>query len=251
MNVSLLGFQSMLGRAVRASGDPAVSHRCNVPADVPTDLTTLFASPGFRITVDVQRSWSMGRAAKSARLTLSILPPEQSRQILEQWVKAGGGTASFFATEADAFLDFIAEHLPAPSHLLTICRLEQATLRASEAARRFIAPPLSGLDLPGRVLRASRQASLVRFYAEPNLVLAALDGGAFPAMSSSIVSLLFAPGLDRLLREATGEQIALWERLIEPVEMKTLLYEGHRREVIAALTLAGATEYVEQGQRCV
>jgi hypothetical protein len=174
-----------------------------------------------------------------------MLPPEQIRQILEEWVNSGGGTASFFATEADAFLDFIAAHLPDPSHALTICRLEQATLRAGEAARRFAAPELSGLAVPGRMLRVGRHAALVRFHGEPHLILAVLEGHPLPPVSSAVVSWLFAPGLDRLSREATAEEITLWERLVEPVELMALIREGHRREAIESLILVGGAEFRE------
>lgn len=90
-------------------------------------------------------------------------------------MNGGGGTASFFAAEAEAFLSFIAERLPVPSHALTLCRVEQATLRAQEGALGFTKPDLSRLDSPGCALRAGRYAALVRFHAPPRLVLAAIE----------------------------------------------------------------------------
>jgi hypothetical protein len=54
--------------------------------------------------------------------------------------------------------------------------------------------------------------------------------------------MLFAPGLDGLFRAATDEEVTLWERLVEPVGFTALLQEGHRRDVIEILTLAGGAE---------
>jgi hypothetical protein len=242
--VPLLDFQTALGRAVQTS--PAEDPLCGLDftADERARVAALVESAGFRFTVDVQRSWSVGRAAKAARLTLSILAPEERRQLLDEWVSNGGGTASFFAAEADAFLEFIAERQPNPSHALTICRVEQATLRASEGSRYFRAPDLSRLDAPGCLLAAGRYAALVQFYAEPHRLLAALDGQPLPPLSPQAISMLFGPGLDGLFREATDEEVTLWERLVEPAAFKALLQEGHRRDIIEGLTVAGAAEWL-------
>jgi hypothetical protein len=105
-----------------------------------SQLVDLVQSPGFCFTRLVQRSSCLGRSAGAAQLTLSVLPTEQRRQLVEDWVVLGGGTAFDPAIEADAFLDFVASQLGDPSHELTVCRMEQATYRASEAARGFRPP---------------------------------------------------------------------------------------------------------------
>jgi hypothetical protein len=243
--VSLLNFQTALGRAVQTS--PADDPLCGLDftADERARLVALVESAGFRFTVDVQRSWSVGRAAKAARLTLSILAPEERCWLLDEWVSNGGGTASFFAAEADAFLEFIAERQPNPSHALTVCRIEQATLRASEGSRNFTVPDLSCLDAPGCLLGAGCYAALVRFYAEPHLLLAALEGQPLPPLSPYAISMLFGPGLDGLFREATGEEVALWERMVERAEFTALLQEGHQRDIIEGLILTGVAECLD------
>lgn len=241
--VSLLEFQTALGRAVRVPNGEDPLSGLDISASERAHLAAIVESPGFRFTVDVQRSWSMGRAAKSARLTLSLLPAEEQRRLLDDWVNAGGGTPSFFAAEAEAFLDFIAGHLPNPSHVLTLCRVEQATLRASEGALKFAAPDLSRLEAPDCLLGAGRSAALVPFHAEPRLLLAALAGQPFPPLSSEAIPVLFGPGLDGLFRVATVEEVALWERLVTPAALNTLVREGHRREAIEALILAGIVEF--------
>lgn len=193
--MSLRDFQSALGASIRR---PAVREpeglEVRQPEGAALDaLDPIMDSAGFRFTIEVQRSWCRGRAAKSTRLTLSILDADLRKRLLDTWVASGGGAASVLTAEADAFLDFIASHLPDPSHALTICRLEQATLRASEGT-----------------------ASIVHFHADPDQLLAAIAAGrgaALPPVTAEpVVSILFAPGLDGLSRVATVEEVALWNR---------------------------------------
>lgn len=242
--MSLLEFQTALGRAVRIETGQDPLSGLDFSAGERADLAAIVASAGFRFTVDVQRSWSMGRAAKAAQLTLSILPASERKALLEEWVNSGGGTTSFFAAEADAFLDFIAGHLPNPSHTLTLCRVEQATLRASEGALRFAAPDLSRLDALGCLLAAGRSAALVQFYAEPRLVFAALAGEPFPPLSREVMPVFFGPGFEGLFCMAKVEEVALWERLVTPVALTELMREGHPREAVEALVLGGVVEAV-------
>lgn len=227
---------------VPADNDPL--RGMNVGSTERAGLMAIIESRGFRFTVDVQRSWNLGRAGDAARYTLSVLPVEKRRWLLNEWVNAGGGTASFFASEADAFLEFVARHLPNPSHALTLSQVERATIRASEGAGHFVPPDLSALKTPGCVLVAGRFAAMVQFHAEPRLLLAALAGQALPPLSSDVTPVLFGPGLDGLFRIATGAESALWEQLTSPIAFRTLLARGHRRETIVALFQAGCAENV-------
>jgi hypothetical protein len=158
-------------------------------------------------------------------------------------VDGGGGTASFVASESDAFLSFIAEHLKNPSHELTICRMEQATLRASEGARNFVPRLVSErLEKLDCELTASPYARVVQFYAEPRFVLGALDSGAFPPLSEEPISVLFAPGLDLLSRLATTEEVRLLYHLSGPRRLGRLLEGGYRAETLKGLLAAGAID---------
>src|SRR5271156_1329399 len=116
----LLDFQTALGRLVRApeGGDPIRS--LHLDAMEYGCLEALPQSPGFRFTVGVQRSWCMGRAVSAGALTLPVLADDVRSKLLDEWVNAGGGTASFFDAEAEALLNFIADRLPYPSHELTV-----------------------------------------------------------------------------------------------------------------------------------
>jgi hypothetical protein len=240
--VALLDLQTALGRLVRVPAGEDPFRGLHLSAGERASLAAVVDSAGFRFTVDVQRSWCAGRAANAAKLTLSMLPADERRRLLGDWVNAGGGTPSFFAAEADAFLDFIARRLPDPSHTLTLCRVEQATLRASEGTLRFAVPDPSRLDAPACILRAGRYATLVRFHAEPRLLLAALEGQPLPPVSRETTAVLFGPGLDGLSRLATGDEVALWERLAAPGALSVLSREGHRREAIETLVAAGIVE---------
>jgi len=239
-----------LGRKVRTPVGKNALNGLHLTRDERGRVDAITKSAGFRFTIDVQRSWSLGRASNAARLTLSILPVRERRRLLDQWVGSGGGTASFYNAEADVFLDFIAKHLPDPSHELTLCNLEKATLRASEGSRHFIEPDLARLDAPNSVLRLGAYSSIVLFHTQPELLLAALEGSPLPPLSQNTISLLFAPGLPGLFREATDGELTLLKRLAKPAECRTLLGEGYPREMIKALLLAGGAEYLEPMARC-
>src|SRR5262249_11856823 len=151
--MALRDFQTALGRLVRAhDGRDPLRSLC-LDERERSSIETLSQSAGFRFTVDVQRSWCVGRTMNAGTLTLSILADDVRRPLLEAWTNHGGGTSSFFAGESDALFDFIAARLHDPSHELTVCKFEQATLRANERAAVFIAPELGQLDALGCALR--------------------------------------------------------------------------------------------------
>src|SRR5215471_3609311 len=143
--MALQDFQTALGRLVRAPDgrDPSQS-LCLDPRER-LCIDRLSQSAGLRFTVDVQRSWCIGRTMNAGKLTLSILADDVRRPLLDAWTSSGGGTSSFFASEADALFDFIAARLRDPSHELAACRFEQATLRANERAALFVTPGLAPL----------------------------------------------------------------------------------------------------------
>jgi hypothetical protein len=244
--MSLQDFQTALGGSILFSNRSTLPGYVGYATPCRAQLGALVDTPGFRFTVDVQRSWCAGRAAKGARLTLSILDVDTRRRLLDTWVAAGGGTASLFSAEADAFLEFIASHLPNPSHALTVCRLEQAILRAGEGARQSGAVSLT--LSPGTLVRTGRYAALVRFHADPDQLLAALRGGiALPPVSPTSMCVLFAPGLEGISRVATVDDVALWERLHEqppPSTVMMLLHEGYSVEAIEDFVAIGAIESV-------
>ena len=71
------------------------------------------------------------------------------RQLVDDWVTRGGGVALDPFSEAEDFFDFAAARLEDPSHALTICRMEQAALRAGDAALTFTAPDRRVVDDAG------------------------------------------------------------------------------------------------------
>jgi len=190
--------------------------------DEHVSLARLAQSAGLRVTAAIQRSWCEGRAARAARLTLSALPAEERRRILDSWVRAGGGTASLFDAEAKAFLAFIAQALPEESPARVLCEIERATICASEGVTDFTSSPMPSPDSSCR-LRAGRYASLVRIAAES--------------------SVLFAPGIDGLCRPATDAEVSLWQRLSSNPSLQALLAQHHEPAVLATLVAAGAVDY--------
>lgn len=240
--MSLAGFQGALGRAVRA--------RAAVPLDELTlseaereRIGQLIASQGFRATMAVQRSWCESRAALGASLTLSILPLEQRREFVGEWIAQGGGTNSFFAAEADAFLAFIAERLPPHSHALSICRLERAVLRAEEQASLFVSPDSKSLRDADCVLSRGDHATLIALFAEPDELLMALDNRqALPPIAGEYL-LFVAPGLPGLVRPASPAEIVLWQTLTTPATVAAVLEQGHEQATIETLANSGVLQF--------
>jgi hypothetical protein len=243
--MSLIAFQTALGRAVRArTPAQAACDDLDLSPQERQRLACLVESNGFRATATIQRSWCESRAAGGARLTLSVLPLAARRELVREWVDGGGGTHSFFTTEAEAFLAFLVQRLAEPSHAMSLCRLEQAVLRAEAAAAQFEPRQLAVLDEPECVLRTSPHAALVVLFAELEQLLAAIEGrGLVPPLSHESV-LLVAPGVPGLARPAEETEAALWRSLVEPQSIAALRRHGHERDTIEALRDAGAVEAV-------
>jgi hypothetical protein len=248
--MSLLDQQMVIGRYLRADSAepldaPTIDLR-QIGAVDPKELATLAElaqSPGFHFTRRVQRSWCLSRTEAGAKLTLSILPSEQRTQLVESWVAAGGGTAFDPADEAEAFLEYIASRLADPSHELTVCRMEQATYRASQAALDFIPPDPALLDQPATILRAGKGAALVRFFAEPQRLFEAIEAKApLPPIGDRYFPVLFAPGLPMQLRVASTDEVLLWGMLVQPIAVGLLARDNETRHVIKTLCAIGAAD---------
>jgi hypothetical protein len=167
---------------------------------------------------------------------------------VNDWVDSGGGAAFDPTSEAAAFLEFVAGRLSEPSHAMTICRMEQAIYRASEAALRFKPPDLSLLDDPKTMLCAGTGAAMVRFFAEPQRLFAAIEAKApLPPMCDRCFFVLFAPGLPALFRAAKNEDAVLWDMLVGPIAMRLLSRSRHLRCAIEELFRIGAADLAPEG----
>ena len=247
--MALADFQAALGRLVQVA--PGATPHIHLSSAEQASLERLEPSAGLRLTAAVQRSWCEGRAARAARLTLSALPIANRQLLLERWIECSGGTSSFFAAEAEAFLTFIERHLPAPSHIRTLCQLERATIRAGEgAAERKLArtgqadawtfDPSDRLSATAGVGRG-RHADLVEFWADPSVLIPAFYGEAeVPPVTSKATPMLFAPGIEGYCRPASDEEAALWACLTEPVSLAAVLARGVSPSTIRTQVLEGA-----------
>jgi hypothetical protein len=201
----------------------------------------------FHFYASVQRSWCLARAAKSASLTLSLLPQSQREQLLDEWVDSGAGASSFHGVEAELFLDFIATHLTDPSHEFSVCRFERATLSARSGATNFVAPNLSALQDPDRLLRRGSYAELVSFYTDPDQLLNAVQNQE-PLPDRPVMLVLFSPGFPRLCTEPTPEEVSVWEALATPASVRTLLDQHHSLTTLEALLSHGVIEPTAEHQ---
>ena len=241
--MSLIAFQTALGRSVRARTEAqAACDDLDLSPQERQRLARVIGSKGFRATSNIQRSWCESRAATGARLTLSILPQLLRRELIREWVDRGGGTNSFFAAEAEAFLAFIAPRLENPSHALSLCQLEQAVLRAEAVAAQFEPPQPTALDDSACMVQRGHHAALVVLFAELEQLLAAIEGqGPIPPLSHQQM-LLVAPGLPGLARAADAAETKLWRALAEPQSIKALRFNGQPRDTIDTFWMAGAIE---------
>ena len=239
LSMALLDFEIALGNLVRARSTVPLSALHLDAAEI-SCLESLKTSAGFEFTVGVQRSWCVGRATRAGSFSFSVLSKEQRRQLLDEWVEAGGGTSSFFAAESEALLEFVAGRLPHPSHELTACRFEQATLRANQSSGGFVAPDDGILFDPGCTVRRGPHAAMVAFYGEPSAIVQALvKNEGLPSMSADTTNMLFGPGLDRLWRVASARETELWQRLAETTPLSAILSEGYSRGDLAPLLREG------------
>jgi len=198
---------------------------------------------GVRFTAAMQRSWCARRTVNPGLLALSMLRDDVRRHLLDAWLNSGAGTSSFFAAEADALLDFIAEQLPDASPELAVCRLEQLTLRANNGANSFIAPEPT-LFGPQRIVRRAPHAGLVLFHGEPVPFLTMLlPRTAHSALSRDVTAVLVAPGSQPLCRIASSHEQELWMRLTLPTAVAILVREGSLRDVVESMLHIGALEY--------
>ena len=249
LSMALLDFEIALGNLVRARSTVPLS-ALHLDAAERSCLESLKASAGFEFTLGVQRSWCVGRATRAGSFSFSVLSKEQRRQLLDEWVEAGGGTSSFFAAESEALLEFVAGRLPHPSHELTACRFEQATLRANQRSVDFQAPDSGILSAAGCAVSRGRYAAMVEFYGEPSEIVQALvKNEALPPISADTTNMLFGPGLDRLCRVASARETELWQRLTETMPLSDILGEGYHRDDLSPLLREGVVECSASGYR--
>jgi hypothetical protein len=249
--MSLLTDQIVLGRCLRSSDMKKTiadaAREFAIDRGRLTELGDIVNGAGFGFTRQVQRSWCMGRTAGAAQLTLSLLTVEQRRSLVEHWVDGGGGAALDVTSEAAEFLVFVAQHLPDPSHELSVCRMEEAAYRASAAAVNFTPPVLALADGEGAPLCQGRGSMLVYFFADPRRLFAAIRAREpLPALGKKGFPYLFAPGLATLRRMATGAEARLWHRVMVPASLPTLRTEGFSHRQVMPMLALGAIERCSQ-----
>lgn len=246
LSMALVDFQTALGRLVGAQNGTDPFRGLNLDIGETLNIQALQKTAGFVFCRSIQRSWCIGRAAKSAQLTLSLLPENERQELLDEWIDSGAGTQSFYDAQGESFLDFISRRLINPSHQLSVCRFEQATLRAGEGRNYFTAPDLAALSNDGCVLRRGRYAGLVQFYAEPNQVLESVQKHeSLPPLSSEVTAVFLGPGVEQLCYAPAPDELDLWHKLETAHSVRALLSQGHAREIVEKLLSYSIIEYAD------
>lgn len=242
----LVDFQTALGRLVGAQQGTNPLDGLNLETRESQYLEALQKTPGFLFSRSIQRSWCIGRAAKSAHLTLSFLPENERQELLNEWIDSGAGTQSFYDAQAGAFLDFISRRLINPSHEFSVCQLEQATLRVGEGRNYFTPPDAAALSNPDCMLRRGRYAGLVEFYAEPHQVLESLQKHKpLPPLSSDVAAIFLGPGVEQFCHAPLADEVYLWDSLQTPQSVDALLSKRHERDTLKKLLSYGIIEYAD------
>ena len=240
--MALIDFQTVLGRMLREQKSDTHLRGVSLDERESRYFEQLRETDEFRFYASVQRSWCIARAAKAASLTLSLLPEEKRERLLDEWVDSGAGASSFHGVEAELFLEFIGKHLTDPSHELTVCQFERATLRANSGASHFVAPDASPLQDPDCLLHRGSHAELVRLYTDLDQLLIAVQNED-PLPELPVMLVLFSPGLPRLCIEPSPDEVSVWEALATPTPVKNLLTQGHSPETLERLLSHGAIEH--------
>ncbi len=154
-------------------------------------LDRLVSSRGLEVTCFIQRWWRQTRVRWATPLTLAVLGPQRSAELLDAYLNAVPCASLFFTPEALGFLDFVLEQELDVPHLPAIARFEQALLSAAEVSSSPHDPP----------------AAIVVFDAQPELLLGALLAGqVLPEPGAARYPVLVAPGLPHLWRTATEDE---------------------------------------------
>ncbi|MBV8466481.1 MAG: hypothetical protein JO218_11115 [Burkholderiales bacterium] len=223
----LRDFQTALGRLVRAPawGDKPLERIADLDLSE-TERAMIAAAllkPSVAFLVKAQRSWARFKSGEAAALTLSILDAARREALVEDWIELGGGTDFLIISEANAFLDYIAERLPNPSHELSICRMEQAVHLANGGARSY-APLAVDTALAAPQLIKHTEATLVDFYADPNVLFDCIHGQKpLPPVEAYTASWLIAPGIPGLYQLASAEQVRAMHQLVQATTPQALL----------------------------
>jgi hypothetical protein len=84
---------------------------------------------------------------------------------------------------------------------------------------------------------------MVQFFAEPQRLFDAIAAKEpLPPLSDRHFPVLFAPGLPKLYRAPSDEEVALWDRLAGPIDARLLTPEQHQRQAIEQFLSIGAAE---------
>ena len=244
--MGLIDFQTVLGRMLREQNRDDHLRGVSLDEGESRYFENLRDTAELRFYASVQRSWCIARATKAAHLTLSLLSPEEREQLLDEWVDSGAGVQSFYAVEAESFLDFIGKHLSDRPREFTVCQFERATLRAGNGANVFVAPDPAALQRTDSYVRRGSYAALVRFEANPDEQDAIQKQEPLADLFSAGLIVMFSPGLSQLWHEPSPEEADLWDALDHPTPVRTLLSRGYSIETFERLLGQGTIEYTDE-----
>jgi hypothetical protein len=86
------------------------------------------------------RSCRLGTTMISAPMILQLIPAADRQRLIAEYLERGGAWPVSSSSENATLLQFLGSRLPAPSHALSLCRMEVALTRARLGAAIFVEP---------------------------------------------------------------------------------------------------------------
>jgi hypothetical protein len=171
----------------------------------------LINSPGFELTCYIQKWWRQTRLQSTVKLTLTALG-DQYAEIEKAYFATTPCSSLFFIQEALDFLDFIIQAKLPINHLDAIAQFERAMLMAASATTYPSNSTLDVSTLPrNQLIKCHYAASIINLTAPPSILLnALLLNNPLPPKNQQQFPLLIAPGLEKLWRPATLDEVKLF-----------------------------------------
>jgi hypothetical protein len=171
---------------------------------------------GFKLVCDIQRRWREFRLETATPLTVSALGPERRQEVVGEFIRRHPTSSIFFMSEALPFFDIAAEMAADVPHLAELVAFERSRLLLGEALASGHAASGDGEMNPSDKLATHPLASVVRFHAPPERVIAAaMRGQCMPPREERNYWLLIAPRLPNLARVCDTAQAQVFEVLRE------------------------------------
>jgi hypothetical protein len=191
---------------------------------------------------DIQRGWREFRVQAAAPLTFSLLDAYRRQEVVSTFLSRNPTSTLFFMSDALPFLDVAAEVAADIPHLTELAAFERARLLLGEALDSGYQVGGGGDLDPRCKVEAHPLASIVRFHAPADRVIAAVMRGLeLPPVEDRDYFLLIATRLPHRARVSDTPEAHLLEVLREaPASAERYRSDPVATAALTSLWQAGA-----------